>query len=96
MEVTEAMIDKLAGLAKLSFDAEEKAEIRTDLEKMIAFVDQLQALELEGVEPLMHLSETENVWREDTVQGSISRREALSNAPAHDGSFFTVPKVIQK
>jgi aspartyl-tRNA(Asn)/glutamyl-tRNA(Gln) amidotransferase subunit C len=96
MEVTEAMIDKLAKLARLSFNAQEKSEIRTDLERMIGFVDQLRALDLEGVEPLMHMSEADNVLREDLVKGEISREEALSNAPAHDDQFFTVPKVIQK
>jgi aspartyl-tRNA(Asn)/glutamyl-tRNA(Gln) amidotransferase subunit C len=96
MEVTEAMIDKLAKLARLSFNAQEKSEIRTDLERMIGFVDQLRALDLEGVEPLMHMSEADNVFREDLVKGEISREDALSNAPAHDDQFFTVPKVIQK
>lgn len=96
MEVTEAMIDKLAKLARLSFSEQEKADIRVDLERMIGFVDQLQALDLQGVEPLMHMSEADNVWREDQVKGEISRDEALSNAPAHTDQFFTVPKVIQK
>lgn len=96
MEVTEAMIDKLAKLARLSFSEQEKSEIRTDLEKMIGFVDQLRALNLEGVPPLMHMSESENVWREDEIKGMVSREDALSNAPAHDNTFFTVPKVIQK
>jgi aspartyl-tRNA(Asn)/glutamyl-tRNA(Gln) amidotransferase subunit C len=96
MEVTEALIDKLAKLARLSFNEQEKADIRADLERMIGFVDQLRALDLEGVEPLMHMSEADNVWREDQVKGEISRDEALSNAPAHTDQFFTVPKVIQK
>ncbi len=96
MEVTEALIDKLAKLARLSFNEQEKADIRADLERMIGFVDQLRALDLEGVEPLMHMSEADNIWREDQVKGEISRDEALSNAPAHTDQFFTVPKVIQK
>ncbi|MCE2834079.1 MAG: Asp-tRNA(Asn)/Glu-tRNA(Gln) amidotransferase subunit GatC [bacterium] len=96
MEVTEALIDKLSKLARLSFNEQEKADIRSDLERMIGFVDQLQALDLTGVEPLMHMSEDENVWRNDIVRGEIPRQEALSNAPAHDEQFFTVPKVIQK
>ncbi len=96
MEVTEALIDKLAVLARLNFNQQEKAEIREDLQQMISFVDQLQALDLEGTTPLMHMSESDNIWREDLVRGMVSREEALSNAPAHDNTFFTVPKVIQK
>jgi aspartyl-tRNA(Asn)/glutamyl-tRNA(Gln) amidotransferase subunit C len=96
MEVTEALIDKLAKLARLRFNEQEKAEIRADLERMIGFVDQLRALDLDGVEPLMHMSEADNIWREDLVRGEISRGEALFNAPSHNDQFFTVPKVIQK
>jgi aspartyl-tRNA(Asn)/glutamyl-tRNA(Gln) amidotransferase subunit C len=90
------MVDKLAHLAKLSFTEQEKEEVREDLEKLIAFVDQLRSLDLEGVPPLMHMSDVVNVWREDAVGGSIDRSEGLRNAPDSNGPFFTVPKVIKK
>jgi aspartyl-tRNA(Asn)/glutamyl-tRNA(Gln) amidotransferase subunit C len=96
MEVNEAMIEKLAHLARLQFNDEEKKEIKQDLQKMIAFVEKLNELELDGVEPLMHMSDEVNVLREDEVGGSISREEALQNAPLHDEQFFKVPKVIKK
>ena len=62
---------------------------------MIAFVEKLNELELDGVEPLLHMSEEVNVLREDEVKGSVSRDEALKNAPLHDDQFFKVPKVIK-
>lgn len=96
MEVNDAMIDKLAHLARLKFDEEEKQEIRSDLQRMIAFVEKLNELDLENVEPLLHMSTAINVYREDEVQGSIDRSEALKNAPDHDDQFFKVPKVIKK
>ncbi len=96
MEVNDALVDKLAHLARLKFDDAEKAEIRNDLQRMIAFVEKLNELDLEGVEPLMHMTDEVNVLREDIISGSISREEALKNAPAHDGQFFEVPKVIKK
>jgi aspartyl-tRNA(Asn)/glutamyl-tRNA(Gln) amidotransferase subunit C len=96
MEVTDAMVDKLAHLARLKFNEEEKQEIKKDLEKMIAFVEKLDELKLDDVEPLLHMSDEVNVLREDEVKGSVSREEALKNAPLHDDQFFKVPKVIKK
>jgi aspartyl-tRNA(Asn)/glutamyl-tRNA(Gln) amidotransferase subunit C len=96
MEVTDAMVDKLAHLARLKFNDAEKLEIKSDLQKMIAFVEKLNELDLTGVEPLLHISNETNVLREDEVKGSITREQALRNAPMHDDQFFKVPKVIKK
>lgn len=95
MEVNDAMIEKLAHLARLKFNTEEKKEIKTDLQRMIVFVEKLNELDLEGVEPLIHMSDEVNILREDEVKGSVSRLEALKNAPSHDEQFFKVPKVIK-
>jgi aspartyl-tRNA(Asn)/glutamyl-tRNA(Gln) amidotransferase subunit C len=62
---------------------------------MIAFVEKLNELDTTGVEPLLHMTDEINVLREDQVNGSITREEALKNAPEHDGQFFKVPKVIR-
>lgn len=96
MEVNDALVTKLARLAKLQFSDSEKAEIRSDLQQMIGFVEKLNELNLGGVAPLLHMSEEVNVLREDEVKGSVSREEALSNAPQHTDEFFVVPKVIKK
>jgi aspartyl-tRNA(Asn)/glutamyl-tRNA(Gln) amidotransferase subunit C len=96
MEVNDALVDKLAHLARLKFDASEKEEIKKDLQKMIAFVEKLNELDTTGVEPLLHMSDEINVLREDEVKDSISREDALKAAPAHDEQFFKVPKVIRK
>ncbi|MES1214823.1 MAG: Asp-tRNA(Asn)/Glu-tRNA(Gln) amidotransferase subunit GatC [Bacteroidota bacterium] len=96
MEVNDALVEKLAHLAKLHFDDDQKAGIKDDLQKMIAFVEKLNELDTTGVKPLLHMSDEVNVLREDEVKGSISREEALQNAPLHDDRFFKVPKVIKK
>jgi len=96
MEVNDAMLEKLALLSRLQFIETEKAEIKNDLQRMIVFVEKLNELNLEGVKPLLHMSEEVNVLREDEVKGSVSREEALKNAPVHDEQFFKVPKVIKK
>ena len=96
MEVNDALIDKLAHLARLQFNTEEKEEIKNDLQRMIAFVEKLNELDVAGIEPKLHMSDEINVLREDEIKGSVSRDEALQNAPATDGIFFKVPKVIKK
>ena len=96
MEVNDALIDKLAHLSRLEFAEEEKQVIKNDLEKMIGFIDKLNELDTTGVEPLLHMSENVNIFREDRVSGQISKEEVFKNAPLHDEHFFKVPKVIKK
>lgn len=96
MEVTDELIDKLSNLARLEFNAADKAEIGKDLQRMILFVEKLARLDTTGVEPLLHMSPETNVLRDDVPAGSVSRMSALANAPATDGTYFKVPKVIRK
>ena len=96
MEVNEALVDKLANLARLKFDAVAKEEIRNDLQKMIQFVEKLNEVNTTGVEPLLHMSSNRNVLRADEVKGSIPREAGLRHAAIHDEQFFKVPKVIKK
>ena len=95
MEINEALVEKLAQLSRLNFNTEEKAEIKSDLQRMISFVDKLNELDLADTEPLLHMSEEINVLRDDKVQGSVSREQGMKNAPGHDEKFFKVPKVIK-
>ena len=96
MNVNDELIDKIANLARLKFNSEEKEDIKKDLQQMIGFIDKLDELDTTGIEPLLHMSENVNVLREDEVGGTISREEAFRNAPLHDEQFFKVPKVIRK
>lgn len=96
MEVNDALVDKLANLARLQFNDSEKVGIKNDLQKMIQFVEKLNELDTTGVVPLLHMSDNMNVLREDVVQGSSSIEEGLKNAPLYDQHFFKVPKVIKK
>lgn len=96
MKIDAKMVDTLAHLARLRFDDAEKESIRTDMESMVAFVEKLQTVDTSGVEPLLFISDAANILREDKVQGSVSRSEALLNSPVNDDIFFKVPKVIKK
>lgn len=95
MELTDTLVDKLAHLSRLEFTETEKAEIKNDLQRMIGFIEKLNELNLDNTEPLLFINEEVNVLRDDEIKGSISRLEALKNAPLHDNQYFKVPKVIK-
>lgn len=96
VKITDELLEKLARLSGLRIDEQEKESFKEDLEKMIGFVDKLNELDLAEVEPLKHISENVNAWREDEPGNMVSREEALKNAGRHNGAFFQVPKVIKK
>lgn len=96
MEVNDELVDKLANLSRLTFEAVERDEIKKDLQKMISFIEKLNELDTTGAEPLLFMTDEVNVLREDEVKGSITRQKGLLNAPLKDEQFFKVPKVIRK
>ena len=89
-------IDKVAGLARLSLQPEEKAKLSKDLGSILQYVKQLESLDTRGVEPTSHVLNLENVFRKDEVKSSEVRDEALSHAPGKDGKFFKVPKTVER
>jgi aspartyl-tRNA(Asn)/glutamyl-tRNA(Gln) amidotransferase subunit C len=96
MKVNSEIVNNIAHLARLYFTEEEKKDIEQDLQQMISFVEKLNEIDTTGVQPLVHMSTVVNVLREDEIKDSISREDALKNAPVTDGVFFKVPKVIKK
>ncbi|MBS1730394.1 MAG: Asp-tRNA(Asn)/Glu-tRNA(Gln) amidotransferase subunit GatC [Bacteroidetes bacterium] len=96
MEVNEALVEKLSRLSALSFTKEEKMHIQDDLQKMILFVEKLNELNTDGVEPQLHITDAENVFRDDIAGKMISNEAALENAPNPMPPYFTATKAIQK
>lgn len=96
MKITDEIVDQIAHLARLEFNGEEKENIKADLTNIIAFVDQLNAVDTEGVEPLIFMSDAINVLREDVYKPSITQEEALKNAPNADSDYFKIAKVLRQ
>ena len=96
MTIDNEMVDRIAALAYLSFQDEEKEQIRADLEKILSFVEKLNELDTTDVEPLVYLSHSNKLLREDSLTEYIDRSDALLNAPETDGEYFLVPKVIDE
>ncbi len=96
MEVDDKMIDRLSDLAKLEFDKESKESIKKDFKNILKFMDKLNEVDTDGVEPLVYIIEEENKLREDKVIQEITKEEALKNAPNKDSDFIKVAKVLKK
>lgn len=96
MEINDKLVDHIAHLARLEFNDEEKENIKSDLSRIIRFIDQLNTVDTNGVEPLIFMTESINVLREDEVKQTITQEEALKNAPNHDSDYFKIAKVLKK
>ena len=93
-KITDEKIDQLAHLARLEFDALGKQNIKADLENILVLCEKLNDVDTNGIEPLIYLSNTTNNVREDEVIETITKIQALQNAPKKDIDYFRVQKVI--
>lgn len=96
MKINDAIVDKVAGLAKLEFKGQDKEAIKKDMERILDFMDLLNEVDTTGVAPLKYVTEGTLDLRKDEVESVISKAEALENAPAKDSDYFKVPKVLSK
>lgn len=94
MNIDDKTIAHIAKLSRLQFNDDEKAAIKGDLERILDLVEKLNDLDTEGVEPLIHMTQSQNVLRDDVVKEEITKEEVLQNAPRKDSDYFKVPKVI--
>lgn len=92
----EFKIERIAELARLNLKPEEKAKLEKDLGAILGYVKNLDKLDTKNVEPTSHVLNLENVFRKDEVKVSGVRDEVLKHAPASEGKFFKVPKVVDK
>ncbi|MFM7668212.1 MAG: Asp-tRNA(Asn)/Glu-tRNA(Gln) amidotransferase subunit GatC [Bacteroidota bacterium] len=96
MKITDEIVNHIAHLARLEFIGEEKQEIKKDMEKIINFMDALNSIDTSCVEPLIFMSDELNVLREDVAVETISKNDALKNAPKKDSDYIRIPKVLNK
>ena len=96
MKIDKELVDKIAHLARLEFNDEQKVKIESDLNRILDFMESLNELDTTNVEPLIYLSEETNVLRKDELKQEISHEDALKNAPKKDSDYFRVPKVIDQ
>ena len=84
----------VANLAQLSLDPETEERLVREMGDILSYMDKLNELNTDGVEPMMHVMEVSNVFRDDEVGVSLDRDTALMNAPQNDGEYFVVPRIL--
>ncbi|HZY90108.1 MAG TPA: Asp-tRNA(Asn)/Glu-tRNA(Gln) amidotransferase subunit GatC [Gemmataceae bacterium] len=94
MALTLEEVRWVAHLARLELTDAELATMTRQLAAIVEYVDQLREVNTEGVEPLAHALETQNVFRADEPAPSLPADEALANAPDRRGDFYGVPAVL--
>jgi aspartyl-tRNA(Asn)/glutamyl-tRNA(Gln) amidotransferase subunit C len=94
MSISRSDVEKVALLARLRLTDAELETITGQLAQIVGYVDQLGEVNTEGVEPMAHAIEVENVFRDDQVAPSLPRDEALANAPHHNDQGYLVPAVL--
>lgn len=95
MKIDKQTLDKLAHLSRLEINEKDETKLIQDLSNIVTFVEKLNEVNTDGVEPLTTMSHEINALREDEVSGHLTHEEALKNAPVKDTDFFRVPKVIE-
>lgn len=88
-------VRKVAVLARLKLSEAEVADYVTKLGNVLSYVETLNEVNTEGIEPMVHAVELSNVFRVDEMQPSLPRELALQNAPKTDGMYFLVPQILE-
>ncbi|MGC9513543.1 MAG: Asp-tRNA(Asn)/Glu-tRNA(Gln) amidotransferase subunit GatC [Fidelibacterota bacterium] len=95
MSISREEVLHIAKLARLSLSEEEITMYTHQLGDILNYVQKLNELNIDDVEPMKHVLDMVNVLREDKDLPSLSREDVLKNAPEHDEEFFKVPRVLR-
>lgn len=95
MKIDRALLDKIAHLARLEFDEKDAGKMMQDMTSIVNWVEKLNEVDTDGVEPLTTMSHEINALREDEMKEHLPHDLALKNAPKKDADYFRVPKVIE-
>lgn len=88
-------VEHIAHLARLYLTGEERERYGAQLSSILNYVEKLKELDTSGIEPTSHVLAMGNVMREDDVRPSLSKDDALMNAPDRADGFYRVPKIIE-
>ena len=93
--IDEDTVARIARLARLKVDDDKLAPLAGELEAILDWVEQLDAVNTDGIEPMASPVDAKLVWREDAVTDGAIQDKVLKNAPRREYGFFAVPKVIE-
>lgn len=93
--INDETIEYVGILAKLELSDEEKEQAKSDMGRMLDYIDKLGELDTTDVEPMSHVFSVENVFREDVVTNGDERERLMSNAPQEKDGMFVVPRTFE-
>ncbi len=93
--INDETIDYVGILAKLELSPQEKEQAKTDMGRMLDYIDKLGELDTTGVEPMSHVFPVQNVFREDVVTNGDESKATLQNAPGMKQNMFKVPRTVE-
>ena len=93
-KITTQDVEYVAGLAQLILDDDSKERLVHEMGDILEYMDKLEELDTDDIEPMMHVLDLVNVYREDVVRESLPREVAMQNAPKSDGEYFLVPRIL--
>lgn len=93
-KIDEETMDNVCILAKLFLEGEERKKAKEEMQKMLDYVEKLQEMNTDGIEPLTHIFQDENIFREDIIVNDDQREAMLANAPREKEGQYVVPKTI--
>ena len=88
-------VEKVATLARLKLSGEELQQVAKQLDGILDYVAVLDEVDVSDVEPMAHVADVTNAFRDDEVRTSLPREASLSNAPKTDGKYFLVPQILE-
>ena len=94
MAIGRKEVEHVASLARLALNEDEKKAYEEELKDVITFMDKLEELDTEGIEPTIHVLDMHNVFRKDEVQESLPIEDVLKNAPDSEEDYFVVPSIL--
>jgi aspartyl-tRNA(Asn)/glutamyl-tRNA(Gln) amidotransferase subunit C len=89
-------VEKVAKLARLQLSEAEIGQFTNQLGAILEYVEKMNELNTDNVEPLAHCLPVSNVFRADEIKESLGTEKTLANAPDRDGEFFRVPKILDE
>ncbi len=95
MSISKEDVEKVAKLARLQFSGEEVETFTSQMTDILKYIEQLNELDTEGVEPTAHVLPIQNVLREDKVTNGKPSKTIFVNAPKEEEHQFKVPQVIE-
>lgn len=94
MEISKEQVEFIAELSKLEFNDNKLDKLTKDLGSIVEFAEQLNEIDVEGIEPTAHILDVKNVYRKDKVKKSFERDIILENAPKKEVGCIVVPKTV--